>query len=84
MKRLEEFTIVGELNYLPTTFIILTIHFLSVVAVNSGFYETWQLPIINFIYLIGTFSHIECETRLITGSKDDCSISMYYKLRYSV
>lgn len=85
MERPEEFTIVGEeINYLRTTFIILTIYILPVVAVNSGSYETCQFPKIHCIFLIGVFSHIKCESRLITGSKDDGSISMYYKLRNSV
>lgn len=86
MERPEEFTIVGEeINYLPTTFIILTISILPVVAVNSGSYEPdCQFPKIHFIFLLGVFSHRKYESRLITGSKDDGSISVYYKLRNSV
>jgi len=47
-------TIVGEI---PTTLIILTVCILLIVAMNFGFYETWQLPIINFVCVIDVFSH---------------------------
>lgn len=76
--------IVGEIHYLPTTLITLTVCIFLIVVVNSGSYETWQLPIINFMCVIEVSSYVKCESRLITGSKDDSSISMYYKLRNCV